>query len=169
MNVQGLSAAAMYNNFAKPPIMRGLDTLPAQQANMPAAATAALGAQDLQDGECSTCASRAYTCSSGSVSRPATENTWAFVVAHEQAHLAEHRAEAAANGSRVVSQRISISTSVCAECNSTYVSGGSAHTKMESTSSEENFLVGLAQSSGCGVGGGCCGCGCCGSSVDVRA
>jgi hypothetical protein len=118
---------------------------------------------DAVGGVCNTCATRAYVCSDGGVSRPSPGNAAAYVVAHERAHLADDRAEAQAEGSRVVSQNIAIFTATCPECGVIYVSGGEASSLIASESSPDHPMLELLDGGGCGVDGSCCGCGCCGS------
>ena len=116
-------------------------------------------------GTCTTCATRAYVCSDGGVSRPSPGNAAAYVVAHERAHLADDRADAQADGNRVVAQNIAIFTATCPECGVIYVSGGEASSLIasEGTAGDDHHLLEVIEQ-GCGADGSCCGCGCCGSS-----
>ena len=123
-----------------------------------------LGATEASSGVCNTCATRAYVCSSGGVSRPSAGNAAAYVVAHERAHLADHRAEAQSEGNRVLTQNIAIFSATCPECGVIYVSGGEASSLIasEEAAGADHPMLDV-MSGGCGAGGSCCGCGCCGS------
>lgn len=121
-------------------------------------------AMDSASGVCNTCATRAYVCSSGAVSRPSAGNATAYVVAHEQAHLADDRADAQAEGNRVVMQNIAIFSATCPECGVIYTSGGEARSLIasESAAGADHPMLEVMEGA-CGPDGTCCGCGCCGS------
>jgi len=121
-------------------------------------------AMDGANGVCNTCATRAYICSDGGVSRPSAGNATAYVVAHERAHLADDRAEAQADDNRIVSQNIAIFSATCPECGIIYTSGGEARSMIaseESAGADHPMLEVMER--GCGPDGSCCGCGCCGT------
>ncbi|MCL2387497.1 MAG: hypothetical protein FWC89_08125 [Defluviitaleaceae bacterium] len=180
MNIQGQSITLTYASFmpatgasastplaapATPAIPTGgqmdlLDISPTAQSMY----NRHLDATEATSGACSTCATRAYVCSSGSVSRPSAGNAAAYVTAHERAHLADHRADAQAEGNRVLTQNIAIFSDTCAECGVIYVSGGEASSLIasEEVAGADHAMLEL-MSGGCGADGSCCGCGCCGS------
>ena len=85
--------------------------------------------------ECQTCKERKYQDGSDdpgvsfkSPGHISPENSAAAVSAHEQEHVVNEQAEARNEGRKVVSQSVSIFTSVCPECGKTYVSGGETRT-----------------------------------------
>jgi hypothetical protein len=59
-----------------------------------------------------------------------------MVAAHEAEHLSNDRANAKAEGRRVVDQSMRLFTSLCSECGRVYVSGGQAKTV---TAADEGF------------------------------
>jgi hypothetical protein len=84
---------------------------------------------------CQTCKSRRYvdqsSDSSVSFQTPthiSPEQSASKVMAHEREHIANDKAKAEQEDRRVVSQTVSLTTSVCSECGKMYVSGGSART-----------------------------------------
>ncbi|MCL2225424.1 MAG: hypothetical protein FWB96_10715 [Defluviitaleaceae bacterium] len=180
MNIQGQALALTYASFMPAPAVQG-----AQNAQTPLVAAAPInpsGGQmdmlevtqeaqsmynrhlDALSGVCNTCATRAYVCSDGGVSRPSAGNAAAYVVAHEQAHLADDRAEAQAEGNRIVAQDIAIFSDTCPECGVIFTSGGEARSLIASEEVAGADHPALeVMSGGCGADGSCCGCGCCGS------
>ena len=85
--------------------------------------------------ECETCKNRKYVDESGDSSvsfqtptRISPEAAPALVAAHEGQHVSNERAKAAGEGRRIVSQSVSIETSICPECGRVYVSGGETRT-----------------------------------------
>ena len=85
--------------------------------------------------ECQTCKSRKYVDVSGdpSVSFQAPTSlspgeAMHAVPAHEREHVRNEQAKADSEGRRVVSQSVTIHTSVCPECGVVYVSGGETRT-----------------------------------------
>ena len=85
--------------------------------------------------ECRSCNSRKYVDVSNdpSVSFQAPTSikphaAAAAVAAHEQEHVGNERAKAARDGREIVSQSVTIKTSVCPECGIVYVSGGETRT-----------------------------------------
>lgn len=85
--------------------------------------------------ECQTCKSRTYQDGSDDMGvsfktpghiDPAVSG--AVVRSHEQEHVTNERAQANMKGRRVVSQSVTLSTSVCSECGRSYVSGGTTRT-----------------------------------------
>ena len=92
------------------------------------------GSRDIKT-ECQTCANRTYVDQSDDPSvsfqtptKISPEAAPALVAAHEGEHVAHEQARAAKEGKRVVSQSVTIHTSVCPECGKVYVSGGETRT-----------------------------------------
>ncbi len=91
----------------------------------------ARGVKPSNEIECETCKNRTYQDVSddpgvsfkapGYISPSASA---AVVRSHEQEHVSNERAKAHAQGKRVISQSVSIYTSICPECGRSYVSGG---------------------------------------------
>jgi len=179
MNIQGHAIALQYASFMPTPAP---PAAPRAQTPLAAPANPAGQYMDLLDvssgaeamyarhleaasGVCNTCATRAYVCSEGGVSRPSPGNAAAYVVAHEQAHLADDRAEAQAEGNRVVTQNIAIFSATCPECGVIYVSGGEASSLIasEAVAGDDHLMLELMDGGGCSPDGSCCGCGCCGT------
>ncbi|MDR3020264.1 MAG: hypothetical protein LBU66_05100 [Treponema sp.] len=91
------------------------------------------GAEEIQG--CQTCKSRRYVDDSGDSSvsyqtptHISPEESASKVMAHEREHVANEQAKADQNGRRVISQNVSLSTSLCSECGKIYVSGGVTRT-----------------------------------------
>jgi len=85
--------------------------------------------------ECQTCKNRKYVDESNdpSVSYQSPQHispgqSGAKVAAHEREHVTNERAKAEREDRRIVSQTVSLSTSVCPECGKVYVSGGVTRT-----------------------------------------
>lgn len=86
-------------------------------------------------GECATCDSRRYVDqsddSSVSFQTPthiSPGQSAAMVAAHEAEHVANEQARADREGYEIVSQTVTLRTSICPECNIVYVSGGETRT-----------------------------------------
>ena len=86
-------------------------------------------------GECRTCAGRTYqdVSSDPSVSyqMPAhisPGQAAASVAAHESEHVSNEQAKAEQEGRKIVSQTVTLETSICPECKRVYVSGGTTRT-----------------------------------------
>jgi hypothetical protein len=84
---------------------------------------------------CQTCKNRRYVdkSSDSSVSYQSPthispEQSASKVMAHEREHITNDQARADREDRRVVSQTVSLSTSICPECGKVYVSGGTART-----------------------------------------
>jgi ribosomal protein L32 len=91
------------------------------------------GAQDVK--ECQTCKNRKYVDESSdpSVSYQTPQHispgqSGAQVMAHEREHVANEQTKAERQERRVISQTVSLSTSICPECGRVYVSGGVTRT-----------------------------------------
>ncbi|MGJ4848632.1 hypothetical protein ACH6CV_00105 [Bacillota bacterium Meth-B3] len=85
--------------------------------------------------ECQTCKGRKYQDGSNdpgvSFKAPGhidPANAQSVVRSHEREHVANERAKARTQDSKVVSQSVRLFTSVCPECGRTYVSGGLTRT-----------------------------------------
>ncbi len=86
--------------------------------------------------ECSTCASRKYQDASGdpgvsfkSPTHVSPEASFSAVSAHEQMHVSREQSKAHAKGG-VVSQSVTLHSSICPECGRAYTSGGVTHTSV---------------------------------------
>ena len=87
------------------------------------------------DGKCQTCEDRKYQDGSNdmgvsfkSPTRVAPEAAASAVRGHEQEHVSREQAKAKRENRHVVSQSVSLHTSVCPECGRVYVSGGVTRT-----------------------------------------
>jgi len=85
--------------------------------------------------ECETCKNRKYVdvSNDSSVSfqtptRVSPEAAMSAVAAHEGEHVRNEQAKADKDGRKVLSQSVSIHTSICPECGRVYVSGGETRT-----------------------------------------
>jgi hypothetical protein len=85
--------------------------------------------------ECQTCKNRKYVDQSDdpSVSFQAPAHlspgqAASGVMSHEQEHVSHEQARAQRDGRRVVSQTVTLSTSICPECGRVYISGGVTRT-----------------------------------------
>lgn len=97
--------------------------------------------------ECQTCKNRTYQDGSNDMGvsfktpghiDPAVSG--AVVRSHEQEHVTNERAQANMKGRRVVSQSVTLSTSVCSECGRSYVSGGTTRTTTVSDKSRNRVV-----------------------------
>ncbi len=95
--------------------------------------------------ECKTCAGRKYVDGSNdlgvSFKSPrhiSPEASASTVMAHENEHVRNRRADAEAEGKKIVSQSVQIFTSICPECGRAYVSGGKTRTVM-ATDPQKDF------------------------------
>ena len=93
---------------------------------------------------CQTCENRRYVdqSSDSSVSYQSPthispEQSAGKVMAHEREHITNDQAKAEKEDRRVVSQSVSLSTSICPECGKMYVSGGSARTVTASKNNDK--------------------------------
>ena len=96
-------------------------------------ASGVAGIEELK--ECQTCENRRYVDVSDDPSVSFQTPTkidpnaaMAAVAAHEREHVQSEQAKASREGRKVVSQSVSIHTSICPECGRTYVSGGQTRT-----------------------------------------
>jgi hypothetical protein len=85
--------------------------------------------------ECQTCKNRKYQDSSSdpsvsyqSPTHIAPNQAGAAVASHESEHVAHEQAKAEREGRKIVSQTVSLSTSICPECGRIYISGGVTRT-----------------------------------------
>ena len=98
--------------------------------------------------ECATCASRTYQDvsddSSVSFQTPthiSPGQSAAAVAAHESEHVANEQANAQREGREIISQTVSLSTSICPECKRVYVSGGTTRTLSRQDNQENNLAA----------------------------
>lgn len=84
---------------------------------------------------CQTCKNRRYVDESNdssvsyqSPTHISPEASASKVMAHEREHVTNEQARAERDNRRVVSQTVSLSTSICPECGKVYVSGGTTRT-----------------------------------------
>lgn len=102
----------------------------------------AKSAQEIfEEGECETCAERKYQDGSNdpgvSFKTPghiAPEQAAAKVRSHEYEHVAREQAKADREDREVVSQTVTLHTSICPECGKPYVSGGLTNTVTKGSS-----------------------------------
>ncbi|MCL2060278.1 MAG: hypothetical protein FWH01_14705 [Oscillospiraceae bacterium] len=94
--------------------------------------------------ECETCNNRKYvdqssdaTVSFQAPTRISPQAAPALVAAHEQEHVSNEQANAAKDGRRILSQSVSMQTSICPECGRSYISGGETRTVSISESKQE--------------------------------
>jgi hypothetical protein len=100
--------------------------------------------------ECQTCSDRKYQDISNdpgvsfkTPSKIAPGNAGAAVMSHEQEHVRNEAAKAAKENRRIVSQSVTIQTSICPECGKSYVSGGTTRTvtKSDNTSEKKDYFI----------------------------
>ncbi|MDO5149280.1 MAG: hypothetical protein Q4D76_07790 [Oscillospiraceae bacterium] len=103
--------------------------------------------------ECETCKNRKYQDGSDdpgvsfkTPSNIAPEEAAARVRGHENEHVYRNRAKAEREGKEIVSQTVTLKTSVCPECGTPYVSGGQTDT-VTRTKQDKRFSVGLPDDS----------------------
>ncbi|HEX3027744.1 MAG TPA: hypothetical protein VHT34_00205 [Clostridia bacterium] len=98
--------------------------------------------------ECQTCKNRQYQDGSNdpgvSFKTPGhidPGSSASVVMSHEQEHVRNETAKASSEGRKVVSQSVSLETSVCPECGRVYVSGGKTRTvtKTDSKNSDKEL------------------------------
>ena len=89
----------------------------------------------MEDSECKTCAERKYQDGSDdpgvsfkTAAHIAPEQAAAKVRSHEYEHVSREQAKARREDRKVVSQSVTIHTSICPECGRSYVSGGVTNT-----------------------------------------
>ena len=92
-------------------------------------------AESVEKAECETCKNRMYQDGSDdpgvsfkTATKLSPDEAASAVRSHEQEHVVRERAKAQREGRRVVSQSVTIHTSVCPECGRVYVSGGVTRT-----------------------------------------
>ena len=86
---------------------------------------------------CSTCRSRTYVCSTGGTMQISSEASFAVVAAHENEHVSQAKTEAKSEGREVITASTRLFTDTCAECGTSYVSGGEATTVTGKKSDEQ--------------------------------
>lgn len=102
-----------------------------------------------EEGECQTCKRRKYQDGSDdpgvSYKTPthiAPEQAASAVRKHEMEHVVREQAKAEQEGSKVISQSVTVHTAVCPECGDTYVSGGTTRTMTMENEGERNDTYG---------------------------
>lgn len=92
-------------------------------------------AESVEKAECQTCKNRQYQDGSDdpgvsfkTATKLSPDEAATAVRSHEQEHVVRERAKAQREGRKVVSQSVTIHTSVCPECGRVYVSGGVTRT-----------------------------------------
>ena len=92
-------------------------------------------AKAVEQAECETCKNRQYQDGSDdpgvsfkTATKLSPDEAASAVRSHEQEHVVRERAKAAREGRKVISQSVTIHTSVCPECGRVYVSGGVTRT-----------------------------------------
>ena len=109
-------------------------------------AASRLGAAQLSQGmgvenstECRTCESRTYqdvsddpSVSFQTPTRISPGQSAAAVASHEAEHVSNEQAKADRDGREIVSQTVTLKTSICPECKRVYVSGGETRTLSKS-------------------------------------
>lgn len=86
--------------------------------------------------ECQTCKNRKYQDGSDemvSFKTPGNikpEESYGKVMAHEQEHVANARAEGSKSNKDLVSVSVSLKTAICPECGRAYIAGGTTRTTM---------------------------------------
>ncbi len=100
----------------------------------------------MEDAECQTCKKRKYQDGSDdpgvSYQTPtniAPEQAASAVRGHEQEHVVREQAKAKREGREVVSQSVTIHTSICPECGDVYVSGGTTRTTTRASDIAQRF------------------------------
>jgi hypothetical protein len=95
--------------------------------------------------ECQTCKNRKYQDVSNDPSVSFQTPTHispgqsaSMVMAHESEHVSHEQAKADQEGRRVISQTVTLETSICPECGRVYVSGGVTKTVTAKDNSAEN-------------------------------
>jgi len=106
-----------------------------------------------RDHRCETCDSRRYmdvsddpSVSFQTPTHISPGQSAAMVSAHENEHVANEQAKAEQDGRRVVSQSVTLQSSICPECKRVYVSGGTTRTvTAEDNSGEAVDTLDIAQ------------------------
>ena len=96
--------------------------------------------------ECETCKERKYQDGSNenvsfkSAQKIAPGAVASAVRAHENEHVANAYNKAAKDGGKVLQASVAIHTSICPECGSTYVSGGTTTTKIKYSNQKNPYV-----------------------------
>jgi hypothetical protein len=108
--------------------------------------------EKLEAGQCQTCKERKYVDGSNdsnvSFQTPthiSPEASFTAVSAHEQEHVTNAHIKGGQEGSRFISASVSLKMSVCPECGTPYISGGSTRSTIEYNTSNpyDNFRKSL--------------------------
>ena len=99
-----------------------------------------------EEGKCQTCEKRKYQDGSDDMgvsfqtpTHIAPENAAAKVRGHEMEHVVREQAKAEREDREVVSQSVTLHTSVCPECGKVYISGGNTRTVTAAKSKPDGF------------------------------
>lgn len=91
----------------------------------------------VKSAECQTCKNRKYMDQSDqnvsfkSPTHISPQASYARVASHEQEHVSNAVAEGSKDGNQLVSSSVRLKTSVCPECGTTYVAGGTTTTTIK--------------------------------------
>lgn len=98
--------------------------------------------------ECQTCKNRKYQDGSNdpgvsfkSAAHIDPGNSSVVVMSHEQEHVRNESAKAVREKKEIVSQTVSLETSVCPECGRVYTSGGTTRTVTKSKNIDKDFVA----------------------------
>jgi ribosomal protein S27AE len=101
-------------------------------------------AQKIEKAECQTCSNRRYQDASNdpgvSFKTPGKiypKVSGSVVMSHEQEHVRSEAANAVAENKKIVSQSVRLQTSICPECGTSYVSGGTTTTVTRAENNNE--------------------------------
>ncbi|MEN8905453.1 MAG: hypothetical protein ABF289_05790 [Clostridiales bacterium] len=99
----------------------------------------------VENGECKTCSERMYKDGSDDPSvsfktsgHISPENSASKVMSHEMEHVVNEQSNAENEGREIVSQSVSLESSVCPECGTSYIAGGETHTVTKAKSKNED-------------------------------
>ena len=93
--------------------------------------------------ECKTCSSRTYkdvsddpSVSFQTPTRISPGQSASMVAAHENEHVSNEQAKADREGREIISQSVTLRSSICPECNRVYISGGTTYMVSRARDSE---------------------------------
>lgn len=105
--------------------------------------------QEYDDGKCETCEKRKYQDGSNDMgvsfktpTHVAPEAAASAVRSHEQEHVSREQAKAKREDRHVVSQSVTLHTSVCPECGRVYISGGVTRTTTAANKPKQDYGAG---------------------------
>jgi hypothetical protein len=125
-----------------------VDISPEAQAAYKARESSMQKIDALEPKECETCKNRKYKDVSNDPSVSFQTPTHmgpgqsaSGVMAHENEHVSHEQAKAARNDRRVISQSVTLSSAICPECGTIYISGGVTRTVTAADNSNTGSLV----------------------------